>query len=143
MEEARSARPLTRRSALKLGALGVAGSLAGVRDLAAPIPAIAQTPKRGGVFRFPGFDPPHFDPHQSVPGGVHEHLGPRILRCRAGRHRAVDVVQAVIAQWKKAGIDAELKLKEGNAFIASVLGRKFEKLAMTLRGGPPIPIRTW
>jgi peptide/nickel transport system substrate-binding protein len=50
-----------------------------------------------------------------------------------------DVVQAIIAQWKKSGIDAELKLKEGNAFIASVLGRKFEKVAMTLRGGSTNP----
>ena len=30
-----------------------------------PDPSAAQTPKRGGVFRFPGFDPPHFDPHQT------------------------------------------------------------------------------
>src|SRR4030095_2382801 len=50
-----------------------------------------------------------------------------------------DVVQAIIAQWKKSGIDAELKLKEGNAFIASVLGRKFEKVAMTLRGAATNP----
>ena len=50
-----------------------------------------------------------------------------------------DVVQSILAQWKKAGIEADLKLKEGNAFIASVLGRKFEKLAMTLRGGPTTP----
>ena len=56
---------LTRRDALKLGAAGVAGSVISVRDLAAPVPVLAQTPKRGGVFRFPGFDPPHFDPHQT------------------------------------------------------------------------------
>src|SRR5678816_2781531 len=57
---------LTRRDALKLGAAGVAGSVISVRDLAAPVPVLAQTPKRGGVFRFPGFDPPNFDPHQNV-----------------------------------------------------------------------------
>jgi len=51
----------------------------------------------------------------------------------------LDIVQAILAQWKKAGIEVELKLKEGNAFIASTLGRKFEKLAMTLRGGPTHP----
>ena len=50
-----------------------------------------------------------------------------------------DVVQAILAQWKKAGIEVELKLKEGNAFIASTLGRKFEKLAMTLRGAATYP----
>ena len=57
---------LTRRNALKLGVAGLAGGLVRVHDLAAPAPAAAQAPKRGGVFRFPGFDPPNFDPHQSV-----------------------------------------------------------------------------
>jgi peptide/nickel transport system substrate-binding protein len=66
MEDERSGLTLTRRSVLKLGAAGVAAGMAGVGELAAPLPAIAQTPKRGGVFRFPGFDPPNFDPHQSV-----------------------------------------------------------------------------
>ena len=51
----------------------------------------------------------------------------------------LDIVQAILAQWKKAGIEVDLKLKEGNAFIASTLGRKFEKLAMTLRGGATHP----
>src|SRR5262249_6019265 len=50
-----------------------------------------------------------------------------------------DVVQAVLAQWKKVGVEAGLKLKEGNAFIASTLGRKFDKTAMTLRGGATSP----
>jgi peptide/nickel transport system substrate-binding protein len=50
-----------------------------------------------------------------------------------------DVVQAILAQWKRVGVEVELKLKEGNAFIASVLGRKFERLAMTLRGGATTP----
>src|SRR5262249_48692276 len=50
-----------------------------------------------------------------------------------------DVVQAILAQWKKAGIETDLKLKEGNAFIASVIGRKFEKVALTLRGGATTP----
>ena len=66
MDDARSGHSLTRRSVLKLGAAGVAAGMAGVGDLAIPTSAIAQTPKRGGVFRFPGFDPPNFDPHQSV-----------------------------------------------------------------------------
>jgi peptide/nickel transport system substrate-binding protein len=50
-----------------------------------------------------------------------------------------DLVQSILAQWKKAGIETDLKLKEGNAFIASTLGRKFEKVAMTLRGGATTP----
>ena len=50
-----------------------------------------------------------------------------------------DIVQTILAQWKKAGIETDLKLKEGNAFIASTLGRKFEKVAMTLRGGATTP----
>jgi peptide/nickel transport system substrate-binding protein len=50
-----------------------------------------------------------------------------------------DLVQSILAQWKKAGVETDLKLKEGNAFIASVLGRKYERLAMTLRGGPTTP----
>ena len=66
MKEARSSAALTRRGVLKLGGAALAGGLISVRDLAAPVPVLGQTPKRGGVFRFPGFDPPHFDPHQSV-----------------------------------------------------------------------------
>jgi peptide/nickel transport system substrate-binding protein len=50
-----------------------------------------------------------------------------------------DVVQTILAEWKKAGVEVELKLKEGNAFLASVLGRKFEKLAMTVRGAATYP----
>ena len=46
---------LSRRDVLKLG--GAAGALA------LTTPAEAQTPKRGGIFRFAGFDPPNFDPH--------------------------------------------------------------------------------
>jgi peptide/nickel transport system substrate-binding protein len=50
-----------------------------------------------------------------------------------------DVVQAILSEWKRAGIEAELKLKEGNAFIASTLGRAFEKAVITLRGGATTP----
>jgi peptide/nickel transport system substrate-binding protein len=50
-----------------------------------------------------------------------------------------DVVQSILAQWKRVGVESELKLKEGNAFIASILGRKYEKVAMTLRGGATTP----
>jgi hypothetical protein len=54
-----AARDLSRRELLKLaGATGVLAA-AGVG------PVEAQTPKRGGIFRLAGFDPPHFDPHQT------------------------------------------------------------------------------
>ena len=43
----------------------MAGAAGGAIDVLRPDPSAAQTPKRGGVFRFPGFDPPHFDPHQT------------------------------------------------------------------------------
>src|SRR5262249_34489949 len=39
---------------------------AAMAAMAVPTSASAQAPKRGGVFRFPGFDPPNFDPHQNV-----------------------------------------------------------------------------
>ena len=47
----------------------------------------------------------------------------------------VDLAQIYVRNWKNVGIDCDLKMKEGGAFIASVLGRKFEKAAITLRGG--------
>ena len=50
-----------------------------------------------------------------------------------------DVVQAILSEWKRAGIETELKLKEGNAFIASSLARSFEKMIITLRGGATTP----
>ncbi len=51
----------------KLGAGAVAAcGVVSVTELGSPRPAAAQTPKRGGAFRFPGFDPPNFDPHQNV-----------------------------------------------------------------------------
>lgn len=50
-----------------------------------------------------------------------------------------DVVQAILSEWKRAGIETELKLKEGNAFIASSLARSFDKMILTLRGGATTP----
>ena len=55
----------SRRDLLKLAGAAAAGATGGSVDVLRPGPAAAQTPKRGGVFRFPGFDPPHFDPHQT------------------------------------------------------------------------------
>ena len=58
---------LGRRDLLKLGVGAVAAApLITVTDLVRPTGTEAQTPKRGGVFRFAGFDPPNFDPHQNV-----------------------------------------------------------------------------
>ena len=50
-----------------------------------------------------------------------------------------DVVQVIVSEWKKAGVEADLKLKEGNAFIASIMARSFEKMIITLRGGATTP----
>ena len=51
----------------------------------------------------------------------------------------VDLAQIMMRNWKQVGIECDLKLKESGAFIASVLGRKFEKAAITLRGGATSP----
>jgi peptide/nickel transport system substrate-binding protein len=60
----RTAAHLTRRELLKVGL--VAGATFAMRPLAQP-PLLwggeAETPKRGGILRVRGFDPPHFDPH--------------------------------------------------------------------------------
>jgi len=52
---------LTRRDVLKAGAGAVT-----VATLARAMPASAQTPRRGGVFRIAAGDPQHFDPHLTV-----------------------------------------------------------------------------
>ena len=49
---------LSRRELLKLG-----GTALAVATVARPALIAAQTPKRGGAFRFRGYTPPHFDPH--------------------------------------------------------------------------------
>ena len=47
----------------------------------------------------------------------------------------MDAVQVAIKNWKDAGIETELKLKEYGAFISSTIFGKFDKLALGLRGG--------
>src|SRR5262249_25836107 len=54
---------MDRRSLLKTGLAGTA--LAGA-SLLAPDASRGQTPKRGGVLRVRGYDPPHFDPHLTL-----------------------------------------------------------------------------
>jgi peptide/nickel transport system substrate-binding protein len=46
----------------------------------------------------------------------------------------MDAVQITLRNWKEAGIDAELRLKEYGAYIASTIFGKFEKLMLGLRG---------
>jgi peptide/nickel transport system substrate-binding protein len=55
---------VTRRELLAL--VGAALAVAAGRDRIAPLPAHAQTPRRGGVFQISGFDPVGFDPHQTL-----------------------------------------------------------------------------
>ena len=80
---------LTRRQLLALGAgAAAAAPFITVTDLAAPGPAAAQTPKRGGGFRIPAIlDPVGFDPHQTIsfttmtqPSFAHS----RLLKVKAG-----------------------------------------------------------
>ena len=79
---------LNRREMLKLGASAVAaGAIGHAAMLADPGPAGAQTPKRGGIFRFPGFDPPHFDPYQTPHWWTFINLSlthSRLLKVKAG-----------------------------------------------------------
>jgi peptide/nickel transport system substrate-binding protein len=56
-----SQRDLSRRDLLKIGGISLAAAAAGPQLGLGP--AQAQTPKRGGVFRFRSWTPPHFDPH--------------------------------------------------------------------------------
>ena len=58
--DAQTTRGMTRRELLRAGlAAGVSVSTA---PLLAPRPVRAQQPKRGGILRVRGYDPPHFDP---------------------------------------------------------------------------------
>jgi peptide/nickel transport system substrate-binding protein len=51
----------------------------------------------------------------------------------------LDEVQVYQRSWKEAGIEAQLKLKEIGAFMASGLLGKFDRLMMAQRGGPLFP----
>jgi peptide/nickel transport system substrate-binding protein len=51
----------------------------------------------------------------------------------------VDLAQIMLRNWKNVGIETDLKFKESGAFIASLMGKKFEKAAITLRGGSTSP----
>ena len=51
----------------------------------------------------------------------------------------MDAVQVALRNWKSAGIEVDLKLKEYGAFVSSALFGKFEKMILTLRGGTTDP----
>ena len=46
----------------------------------------------------------------------------------------MDAVQVALRNWKLAGIEGDLKLKEYGAFVSSAIFGKFEKMILTLRG---------
>jgi peptide/nickel transport system substrate-binding protein len=50
-----------------------------------------------------------------------------------------DAVQITLKNWKAAGVEADLKLKEMGAFISSAIFGRFEKVMLTIRGGPLFP----
>jgi peptide/nickel transport system substrate-binding protein len=51
----------------------------------------------------------------------------------------VDSVQIGLRNLKAAGVEAELRLKEMGAFISSSIFGRFEKMMITIRGGPLYP----
>jgi len=72
---------LSRRQLLKLGGAGLAGASI------APVIARAQTPKRGGTLSLRTWDPPHFDPFQTISYKTHISLSfthSRLLKHKAG-----------------------------------------------------------
>jgi peptide/nickel transport system substrate-binding protein len=72
---------VSRRDLLALGGLALAGTAV------APSIARAQTPKRGGTLSIRTWDPPHFDPFQTISYKTHIALSfthSRLLKHRAG-----------------------------------------------------------
>jgi ABC-type transport system substrate-binding protein len=51
----------------------------------------------------------------------------------------LDGVQAYLAGWKAAGIQADLKVKEAAAFNSSAIFGRFDKMMLAMRGGPLFP----
>jgi peptide/nickel transport system substrate-binding protein len=51
----------------------------------------------------------------------------------------MDAVQVSLRNWKSAGIETDLKLKEYGAFVSSAIFGKFEKMIVTLRGATTDP----
>jgi len=51
----------------------------------------------------------------------------------------MDAVQVSLRNWKLAGIEGDLKLKEYGAFVSSAIFGKFDKMILTLRGATTDP----
>ncbi len=60
----RPIRRMTRRDLLRAGL--VAGATLSAEPVLAPRPLRAQPPKRGGILRVRGYDPPNFEPHLTI-----------------------------------------------------------------------------
>jgi peptide/nickel transport system substrate-binding protein len=78
-------RNLSRRDALRLGGVLAAG--AAVAPYLPHGQAHAQTPKRGGTVNVRAWDPPHWDPHQTISYKTHiaySFTHSRLLKYRAG-----------------------------------------------------------
>jgi peptide/nickel transport system substrate-binding protein len=79
---------LSRRDLLKLGGAGIATAAA------APslwTPAAAQSPKRGGTISLRLWDPPHFDPHQTI--SYKTHIAYSFTHSRLLKHKAGPGIQ--------------------------------------------------
>ena len=76
---------VTRRRLLGLGGAALAGAAMAPHLVSGP--ALAQTPKRGGTINIRGWDPPHWDPHQTISYKTHiaySFTHSRLLKFRAG-----------------------------------------------------------
>jgi len=51
----------------------------------------------------------------------------------------MDAVQVSLRNWKQAGIEGDLKLKEYGAFVSTAIFGKFDKMILTLRGATTDP----
>jgi peptide/nickel transport system substrate-binding protein len=72
---------LNRRELLALGGAGLATAARGRWS-----PAFAQTPKRGGTLSLRLWDPPHFDPHQTI--SYKTHIAYSFTHSRLLKHKA-------------------------------------------------------
>jgi peptide/nickel transport system substrate-binding protein len=119
----RSYLTITRRDLLKLGG-GALAVGAGALDLGRPIPAAAQTPKRGGTFRLRSHvQPVHFDPHATLAFSTMIPLSyaySRLVKIKAGSSvvAGTQPVEADLAEsWERQGDTAYVfKLKKGVRF---------------------------
>jgi peptide/nickel transport system substrate-binding protein len=75
-------REVTRRDLLKAGL--AAGAIVSAEPLLAPRGVHAQG-KRGGILRVRGYDPPHFDPHQTLNFKTNNTLS--FVHCKLVRHK--------------------------------------------------------